>query len=396
MGPTPLSRLESDQIRLCRILCIFFMMYVHFGAKIHDPSFSHAALYADAVFVLRDFIGRASVAVLSLISGYLLAHACQKMRPGPIIASKFRRIYVPMVLWNAVFLGLVWLRLRISGDAGAYWTYFDGGIWAFPVVDGLLNLTGTYAKHPLFFLRELFVAIVVIVALRRVILSWFAVLGPLYLILITQVSLEPVIVRGTVLFFAASGFVLAHRGISIARLSRPQLALPVALVAGVLFFALAGGEYVFTPNTPENILRRVFLIALTLWLTHRLIRLAPVRRLLFLEKYLFLAYLSHFVLFQVLYAVAGRIGYTNADARYIWLVAASSFLALAGGAALYHLGRLLSGLGRLHSVHLPRPAQLDRPQRNEFRWDPRKHGKLQSRRHLAGRVWPQGTGYRRD
>ncbi|MEM7508895.1 MAG: acyltransferase [Pseudomonadota bacterium] len=393
MGPTRLSALESDQIRLCRILCIFFMMYVHFGAKIHDPGFAHAALYADVVFVIRDFIGRASVAVLSLISGYLLALACERVPPGRIVSAKFRKIYVPMVIWNAVFLALVWVRLRISGDAGAYWTYFDQGLLGFPVVDGLLNLTGAYAKHPLFFLRELFVAIVLILLLRGAILRWFAVLGPLYLVLITQVSLDPVIVRGTVLFFAASGFVLAHRGVTISRLSQPRIALPVALVAGTSFFLLAGGEYVFSPNTPENILRRVFLIAVALYLTHRLSRLAGVRALLFVEKYLFLAYLSHFVLFQVIYAVTRRIGFTNDDASYIWLVAASSFLALAGGAALYHLGQ---GLAWLHSVHLPRWSGIARPQRNVSAWDPLRHGKLQSRRHLAGRIWSQGTGHRRD
>ena len=204
--PRPLANAVRERIAMVRVLCIGFMIYVHVpdnaismvsAVPIPDPSlFSQGFLVEGA--------GRASAALLSLVSGLLTAVALRRGGPGSVIRRRFRSIVVPMLFWSSVtvalYAALTFVRPTFLTPDGR------------PLPELLLDYVNAVffvTAQPmgptlhLGFLRDLFVCIVlsplVLAALRR-----FGALVPTALALVYVFDLESVVVLRPLVLFAFS------------------------------------------------------------------------------------------------------------------------------------------------------------------------------------------------
>lgn len=139
---------EWGQIELTRVTCILLMMSVHVNPGELNPSFVNDGPAAWLGWLMIDVLGRASVAGLSFISGYLLFRSID--RPLATIASgKFRSIIVPMLFWNALFVAAILMQSWVIGRPDADVERLSGDWLA-----GLTGITGPTANVSLFFLRD--------------------------------------------------------------------------------------------------------------------------------------------------------------------------------------------------------------------------------------------------
>ncbi|WP_417585040.1 acyltransferase family protein [Nitrincola sp.] len=95
----------SNTIKICRLLCIFFMTYVHVNPG-PDSWGSEAPQHLQWIgLIMSDVLGRASVPALSLIGGFLAVSAIRK-RPHWLTYTKerFLTLIVPAVSWNIIIL----------------------------------------------------------------------------------------------------------------------------------------------------------------------------------------------------------------------------------------------------------------------------------------------------
>src|SRR5262245_37170423 len=94
----------STAIQVARVVCIFFMMYAHDDrfpvVAIGSGNPGNSTLGMGAYF-LSEGLARASVPLLSTISGWLFAATFR----GEILATvthRARTLLVPMVIWNLI------------------------------------------------------------------------------------------------------------------------------------------------------------------------------------------------------------------------------------------------------------------------------------------------------
>lgn len=113
-----MTGLQSDAVRISRVICIFFMSYVHL----------HFFVLPGAEFpilepLLVQTLGRSSVPLLSAISGYLIVGYFEKRRYLSAVQSRLRTLILPMAFWNLVavatlgsedFLNDIFALTRIS------------------------------------------------------------------------------------------------------------------------------------------------------------------------------------------------------------------------------------------------------------------------------------------
>lgn len=143
----------SDTIRLARILCILLLVYAH--AQPHQPGLPESLLSPmGVVHYLRQLLGHASVPLLSLISGYLLARTLSARPYMQELGNKWLSLIVPLVLWNLIYIAKV---------------YLESGLETVPAVhewpNAVLAISTPPAMMPLYFLRDAFVCFLISPAL---------------------------------------------------------------------------------------------------------------------------------------------------------------------------------------------------------------------------------------
>jgi len=232
-APPRVGAALSDQIRTARVLCIFFMIYVHVnpGSAAFDPV-EHGVRAFDALrFWIADSAGRASIGLLSVVSGFLAAGALSRMSYPRLVAKKLRSLVVPMALWSALFLAFVLVGDRISPG------YFEQTFGRAFGLDGLPNwlfgITAGPANGPLAFLRDIFVCALLspllAAALRR---AGWATLAVLFVVMAAPVRTE-LLVSANILFFYALGLRFGLAGFAPTRFG------PIAV--GAVWTAFAAG-----------------------------------------------------------------------------------------------------------------------------------------------------------
>jgi succinoglycan biosynthesis protein ExoH len=205
---------ERDRIAMARMICVLCMIFVHVPdgqtlATVYTLTAGGLDVFVEGFLV--EGPGRASAALLSLVSGYLAATAL--LRPGSSVWSLYRRrfmsIVLPMVFWASVTI-LVYLlvsqtRPTFLDDAQ---TWMDKLNFVFFITDMPVGAT----MH-LGFLRDLFVCILLspllLLAVQRMAWLILPILGVFYLLEHSQSSV--LILRPLVLFAFTVGIYLATR-----------------------------------------------------------------------------------------------------------------------------------------------------------------------------------------
>lgn len=311
------SAADSAAIRIVRVLCIFRMMSVHLVPGPFGLSFVTRGAGSALGLVWLDFLGRASVATLSLVSGFLLASRFETQGILQIARDRGRAVVVPMMVWNGIGL-LAVLTATLAGIRLSEVRLEDVASPLGPL-DGITGLFGPTLNLSLFFLRDLFVASVLLALFWPVLRRRIGLALAVVLLLTVCRATAPVIFRPSILLFMLAGCALRARGFGLDRLAAPRLALPGAAVALAVFAAclVLGGT---RPEIVEirDIARRALLVFGVLALAFALGRRPKVQAVFDrLEPVAFLAYLGHALLAKVIWLAMAAAGVTLAGPSYL-------------------------------------------------------------------------------
>lgn len=248
---TPLPSEYSQAIKLMRPILILLVCIVHMpfvlGFESEFASISNLNTFIPVI--IKDFIARGAVPVLSVISGYLAYYSYLKVTSyRTFLAHKTSQLFIPFVVWNfiAFLAGLIVLKLTSHnpGDVASM-----NSLWG--VIDGVLGLFRMPANPPIYFLRDLFLIMTALPLIhflisRKLLLGIFLAaliyifkdLPGVILVINESGDLFPIIYRWDTLVFFIFGYGLAFHGAFIISRSK-ALNTAVIVVLGLLsvFFA---------------------------------------------------------------------------------------------------------------------------------------------------------------
>ena len=300
-GATRLDPQDSDRIRIGRTICIFMMMFVHIQAGVTDDVNARPAegAFDIAYFLLTRVMGLSSVALLSIVSGYLIVSTIAKMGTLRLYRSKALTLLVPLVAWNSVMLACIVGYGLLTGK----WDKLPA-LDAMGLANGFLAITEWPMVVPLWFLRDLFVCClftpILLAGLRR---APLATAGALLLFAFFG---EPLLLlqRPPLMLFFAAGLWLRDRGLTRDDLDRIAAPLSLALLPIVAVFLVVrmnqGSIFNWSEDasTAFDIALR-FSMAAAIWrLTSLLATLRFGKLCRELEPYVFFAFCSHAILFD--------------------------------------------------------------------------------------------------
>jgi hypothetical protein len=275
-------------------MCIFFMMSVHVNPAL-DWGNVPGSWGVVGVF-WTDVLGRASVGTLSLISGYLLVGSVSGKGPRAFVADRFKTIFVPMVTWSAIFIAGVVLANSLASAETSALSRLTGIRPIEFVAERVLNLYGTPAVEALAFLRELFVASLILACTLGVVARYPTIVISTLIALSVFGDLAPVMYRPSVLLFMAMGVVLRQQAASLSVPASWRVPMLIALAVAVAvrmggpngMLDLAGAS----ARAEDLVLRAVLTLAI-LYVAGILVRSSAAGWLGQWEPHVFLAYLSH-------------------------------------------------------------------------------------------------------
>jgi succinoglycan biosynthesis protein ExoH len=232
----------SSRINLMRIVLISGIVFVHIPFDTDSSPFHGAYGLFDWLRVfLRDSLFRVGVPCLSAISGYLLfRNGAASLDYGKTIRRKAKTVLLPFLLWNsAFFLFVLILQNRGVGDG-----YMPDLTSASPrtLATLLFAIEGTPIDLPLYFLRDLFVCILLSPLLAMLIRRYpLPTLVFLLLLAALPVSLG-IVLRNSILFSFSVGIYLSLHRIDLTIIDR--YAVPVGSAFLILAMLWATAAYI--------------------------------------------------------------------------------------------------------------------------------------------------------
>lgn len=335
-----IEKTDSEMIKFCRVVCIFFMMTVHFYPYGISETIIDSGNLEIVGIVFIDFLGRASVATLSLISGYLLSRSLSKKLAMYIVIQRSQVLLIPMITWNLVFL-LAALSLTLLGVNSSV---VPSLAEPFEVLNAVTGLLGSTANVSLFFIRDLFVSSVIIVVLWRSIR--YAPIITLLLIAVLTLfdSLEPIIFRPMILFFMIAGCILHQKSISLKDVATPRITIFVIIFCIVLGIVVDASEVILPSELRlemSNMLLRIGLTSGMLMVALLCVKLELHRGITTFEPSAYLAYLSHVLIAKFIWEIFSALGTTTNNLGYVAFFFVTPFVIFwLARIAMPHLRRL--------------------------------------------------------
>ncbi|AYG63795.1 acyltransferase (plasmid) [Rhizobium jaguaris] len=238
----------SSRINLMRIVLISGIVFVHIPFDTDSSPFQGVYGFFDWFRVfLRDSLFRVGVPCLSAISGYLLfRHGEASLDYGKTVRRKAKTVLLPFLVWNSAFFLLVLiLQNRGIGDG-----YIPDLTDASPrtLATLLFAVEGTPINLPLYFLRDLFVCILLSPLLAMLISRYpLPTLASLLLLAALPVSLG-IVLRNSILFSFSFGIYLSLHRIDLTIIDRYAVRVGAAFL--VLAMAWATAAYIAGPDLP--------------------------------------------------------------------------------------------------------------------------------------------------
>lgn len=340
----PLERDLGDRIAMLRFVMIFGVIVLHTPAYV--PMWSVGSGWFDltkAYFQLAVF--RATVPVLTVISGFLLFKACLDLEPARLYRKKGRTILIPFLFFNLMLLPFALGAQLVAGVemSSSLWP-FDTRTW----LTAAFGLYGSPVNYPLGFLRDL-VVLILLAPLFGWMLRRYAWLGLALVGLVFLLNFDGRLVQRdlmAVLFYV--GGMAAVRGWNLRLLDRH------ALVCLLLFLlACAAVVYLRFANTTYLRMAAPFLI----WPASALLTTSPFRtRLLSWSKYSFFMFLAHAPVLMLTWILYERFGHAMPYPVY-WVLAPIVVTAFLIG--VYRLAWL--GMPRVFAVLIGASSHSRRP-----------------------------------
>lgn len=301
---------NAQRIALLRPLLIFMVIAVHLPGNRYRPDTHESIPGLESLpnVLLSGTLGMVAVPTLSVIAGYLAYHSLQRYPYATFIKRKVRHLLLPMLLWN-LLLGMLLAYGQYHGVNPR------GDLTLYPPnpehwLAGLFGIGKLPANAPLYFLRELFIACLLMPlwlwAAKR---PWrsFVLLGGLWWLAVNQLG-APFIFRADIYFFFAAGVVLAQH-LTLAQVERRTVSMRTPLVLGGLGACLLMALYASITRAEHYLvlLKALMLIGpLLFWHIGGLIQhlgwAAPLKRLLLvISPATFTIFLGHMFVIQLLW-----------------------------------------------------------------------------------------------
>jgi hypothetical protein len=263
--------------------------------------------------IIVDSLGRASVPLLSIISGLLLFHSLQKSKASSVISGKIQTLIVPMALWSVPLVVIMFLEPYVKNSPTPD---LDFMAW----VNSFFAVTEAPANGPLHFFREIFIMsiygiiIFYIWGINRIAASFVAFL----IVLLEQMPGGFLLFRNQIAAMYILGFLLAGWG--YARW-KPTWALSFGCLAFYVVFQL------YAPSSPEEhgiVVQRFWEIApraamaIVMWRISASILGAPIigAKIKDLEPHIFVVFCNHAVVAKFFALLALFAGWSELSEFY--------------------------------------------------------------------------------
>ena len=329
---------ESTAIKVCRVLCIFFMCYVHVNPGL-DSFTGELPRYLEALeLLLSDILGRASVPALSVLGGFLAVAAYGRRCSWLVYArERWQTLMIPLISWNAVIIALSILIWAAIGTQTSVLREMPRMEWsALPLIlDRLTAYDYGSATTALNFLRDIFICSLLLPVLLALLRRTGATgLALIWLIGLT-LGFDPVVMRPHIMMFFCAGLYLALQGslFSPTRAALGKLVLAVLLpIAGVGLAALIGyGSY----DSVTNTLLRLLVAPAFILAAYALSHVKAGRLLAKLEAMIYLMFLAHASIMMVLWGVWQKTIGPSLEWPYVLFYIGAPLATLCAVAALY-------------------------------------------------------------
>jgi hypothetical protein len=300
----------SRTIGIARVTCILGIIYVHAwtglaGGDLIKLNDTPQGLLR---WALIELLGRSSVPLLSVISGWLAGASLARRGWRAFLSGKARTILAPMILWNMLAIVLV------SGAAWAGWIRAPMPTTLWWTIDELLCLvTPDDINVQMPFLRDLFLCMVAVPLLVRLPGRALGAVAATALIWAISPITFPLLQRPAILLFFVIGMLLRRRDLAAWLASRPivPVAAAYAAVAALQIWLETVGidAGIDGPVLLALIdLGMRFTTALLFWsIAWRLAGSGAADRLLRLEPYAFLMFCAHLIMIWLAGPLIGRV-----------------------------------------------------------------------------------------
>lgn len=331
-----LTKQTSDTFRVIRAVCIILMITVHIWlGSTRIIAADHGPVWNIFFSIIIDYLGRAAVPALSLISGILFVYTFRRKGSAlSVIPDKFMTLIAPMALWSLPVLLLILTKYHLSGVDNVILPT-DALGW----INQVLSITEAPANFPLHFLRDIFLCYVygaiIILVMKR---STMAALTMLIVVAVLEAHPDyGLLLRPQILFFFGAGLLLAIFG--HANWTPGWWLIFILLTADLLLqFNILTSVPDFIAIQQELIHR--IAVSFLAWrvcrhLTEHHARMA--RAVILLDKDIFVIFCSHMVTIMVVGGLALAFSWNEAQPYYPALFIAQIVLCVVVGIALSRL-----------------------------------------------------------
>ncbi len=306
---------DSDIIQIARVLCIYFMIHVHLY-----PGFDVIVL-PDWLYPVRvvvsDIFGRASVPLLSVISGYLAISSFSKRGYGRALGSKALTLMSTLALWNIIAIAIAVFAWHVMANGTDAYTELTSATLPQIVYSLIFSVDNGSIQISHAFLRDLFVCF----ALMPIIQVYCSRLNPLFgMVLLCAfiylVGVEPVIYRENILICFVAGVYLKQVDFRLSSIERWTL----LVIPAFLFFAwieLTGRLELYEFHDVFELAKR-FAVASTILLVSTWLAKTFLRgSLLKISPPVFLVFLSHNLGFGVIWTAWTMVMGAEINSAYV-------------------------------------------------------------------------------
>lgn len=362
----------SESIRVARIFCMLLLVYAH--AQPYTPGVPTTFFSQEGViYFLRLLLGQGSVPLLSLVSGYLLAHAMSNRRYTDELKNKLFTLIVPLVLWNLVYIAKEALKLGWAGvPAASDWP------------NAVLAISAPPAMMPLYYLRDLFICFLIsplLLGAARKAPVWATMVLLINGVLNTDGSIF--INSGVPLFFFGGCLLWSH-AVPIPTDGLPRTAVAVSIVTLValslapIYGYAPPGWSLSLPHSTSYGAAAIGLFAassVVFWHAACMLRTHPLGRVLMrYEPIAFFIFCIHGIVAGVWWATLVRTGLAESSTAVLVYFISTPLLVLISSVVAIRIGIVAPAILKpLLGGRAPTPAQVDRMLRPHVETVPLTH-----------------------
>lgn len=190
------------------MLCILFMTTTHaWPGAIRTLAADVPDAFHIFYVIIIDSFGRASVPLLSIISGMLVFHSLSNSNATKVVKGKFKTLIIPMIAWSLPIIAIIFLEPLVRNTQTP-----DTSLMAW--LNYLFSVTEAPANGPLHFFRDIF-----IMALYSIAIFWvfqrnryLGTILAIVILLLEQKSGGFLIFRNQIAFMYIVGFLISAWG----------------------------------------------------------------------------------------------------------------------------------------------------------------------------------------